>query len=92
MDLLRKPKLLCNHDNAKEDPTYYSPCIDAGTAKAAQACILILKLEESRNNSRRILKTDGALPKKARIHNYIILQMYFNTQREEIHDMLSTSR
>lgn len=43
---------------------YYSPSTDAGTAKATAACILILKLEESRNSSKRILKTDGALLKE----------------------------
>lgn len=46
------------------DQTYYSPRIDAGTDKAAAACILILKFEESRSSSRRILKTDGALSKE----------------------------
>lgn len=51
-----------DHNNGSRDQAYHSPCIDAGTAKAAAACILILKLEESRNKSRRILKTDGALP------------------------------
>lgn len=39
------------------------PIIDAGTAKAAAACILILKFDESRSNSKRILKTEGALQK-----------------------------
>lgn len=43
---------------------YYSPCTDAGTARAAAAWILILKLEESRNSRRRILNTDGALSVK----------------------------
>lgn len=46
------------------DHIYYSPRIDAGTDNAAAACILILKFEESRSSSRRILKTDGALFKK----------------------------
>lgn len=46
------------------DQTYDSPRIDAGTDKAAAACILILKFEESRSSSRRILKTDGALSKE----------------------------
>lgn len=38
-----------------------SPFEDAGTAKAAAACILILKLEESRRSSNKMLKTDDDL-------------------------------
>lgn len=51
---------------------YHSPSTDAGTAKATAACILILKLEESRKSSKRILKTDGALPKEKYAHAYIL--------------------
>lgn len=60
--LLLNHNHMFDHNNGNRDQAYYSPCIEAGTAKAAAACILILKLEESRNKSRRILKTDGALP------------------------------
>lgn len=37
------------------------PCTVTGTAKAAAACIRILKFDESRNSCRRIPKTNGAL-------------------------------
>ena len=42
---------------------YHLPSTDDGTANVTAACILTLKLEESRNSSRRILNTDGALQK-----------------------------
>lgn len=37
------------------------PFIVSGTAKAAAACILILKLEESRSSNKRILNTEEDL-------------------------------
>ena len=56
-----------NHTRNKSE-CFYSPFTEAGTARAAAAWILILKLEESRSSSRRILKTDGALSDK---HVYV---------------------
>lgn len=43
---------------------WYLPYTEAGTDKAAAACILTLKLEESRNSSKRILKSDDTLAKQ----------------------------
>lgn len=42
----------------------YLPYTEAGTDKAAAACILTLKLGESRSSSKRILKSDETLAKQ----------------------------
>lgn len=57
--------------------TWYLPYTEDGTDKAAAACILTLKLEESRNSSKRILKSDDTLAKQQKeklIINTIVLQ------------------